>query len=86
MEIPSNYRGISITSALFTLIMNNRLYEGGAWGVMIATNVISSNQIGFMKGKRTSDHIFVLKCIIPGYPKRTTMEISASTFCVILIF
>ena len=67
-EIPSNCRGISITSALgklFTLIMNNRLYE-----VMIANNLIAPNQIGFMKGKRTSGHIFVLKCIIEEAKKR----------------
>jgi hypothetical protein len=27
-------------------------------------NIISNCQIGFVKNKRTSDHIFVLKCII----------------------
>ena len=30
------------------------------------------HQIGFMKGKRTSDHIFVLKCIIEEANKRKT--------------
>ena len=31
---------------------------------MITKNILHSSQIGFMKGKRTSDHIFVLKCIL----------------------
>ena len=31
---------------------------------MTTKNILHPAQIGFMKGKRTSDHIFVLKCII----------------------
>ena len=31
---------------------------------MITKNILHASQIGFMKGKRTSDHIFVLKCIL----------------------
>jgi hypothetical protein len=31
---------------------------------MITNKLLSPTQIGFMKGKRTSDHLFVLKCII----------------------
>ena len=60
--ITSNYRGISITSSLgklFTSIINERLYN-----FMTTKNILHPAQIGFMKGKRTSDHIFVLKCII----------------------
>lgn len=58
----SNYRGISITSCLgklFGLIINNRLTD-----FLNDTNVLCKEQIGFQKGKRTSDHIFTLKCII----------------------
>jgi hypothetical protein len=39
--------------------MNDRLYK-----FMINKNLISASQIGFMKNKRTADHIFVLKAIL----------------------
>ena len=60
--ITSDYRGISITSSvgkLFTSIINERLYN-----FMTTKNILHPAQIEFMNGKRTSDHIFVLKCII----------------------
>ena len=59
---PSNYRGISIcccTAKLFALLINNRLQK-----FLVEHDIISKFQIGFVKGKRTSDHIFVLKCLI----------------------
>ncbi len=59
---PNNYRGISITSCLgklFTRIYNERLLE-----FLHIKDAMSNCQIGFAKGKRTSDHIFVLKCIL----------------------
>jgi hypothetical protein len=59
---PTNYRGISITSCLgklFSLLLNNRLLK-----FMEENNLLSETQIGFKKNCRTSDHIFVLKCII----------------------
>ncbi len=59
---PSNYRGITISSSLgklFALLMNNRLQ-----GFLDEHKIISNCQIGFRKYKRTSDHIFVLKCIL----------------------
>jgi hypothetical protein len=59
---PSNYRGLSITSCigkLFCMLINNRLMNK-----VEAEGIISPSQIGFRKGKRTSDHVFVLKCII----------------------
>ena len=62
------YRGIYITSCLgklFTYLINNILH------IFLKTNnIISDYQIGFVKGKRTSDHIFVLKCIIEGKRKK----------------
>ena len=59
---PANYRGISIgscTGKLFTLLMNKRLQN-----FIHNNDIISKYQIGFSKNKRTSDHVFVLKCII----------------------
>lgn len=62
---PSNYRGITITSCLgklFTKVLNSRLenfYEN--------RNIICKEQIGFCKGKRTADHMFVLKTLIDKY-------------------
>ena len=59
VDDPDNYRGIAIGSVLgkiFSLILLNRLESA----VQISSP-ISPNQIGFKKGHRTSDHIFVLK-------------------------
>ena len=59
---PNNYRGITISSCLgklFTMLINNRLQA-----FIEKNNILSKYQIGFRKNKRTSDHIFVLKCII----------------------
>ena len=59
---PNNFRGIavgSIVGKLFSLILLSRLEKR-----IQATFPITSNQIGFMKGHRTADHIFVLKTII----------------------
>ena len=60
--VPSNYRGLSVTSCLgklFSAILNNRLSKS-----IEENNMLSNAQIGFKKHKRTSDHIFVLKSII----------------------
>ena len=62
---PNNYRGITITSAcgkLFNLVMNNRIQK-----YMSEQNVIKEEQIGFEKGKRTSDHMFALRALIDKY-------------------
>ena len=59
---PSNYRGITISSCLgklFAMLMNKRLMC-----FVDEHKIISNCQIGFRKNKRTSDHIFVLKCIL----------------------
>ena len=59
---PNNYRGIAIGSALaklFSLILLERLEER-----IKKIQPISVNQIGFRKGHRTADHIFVLQTII----------------------
>ena len=62
MSTPDNYRGIAVGSAigkLFNLVILNRINKH------IETKCpISNNQIAFMSGKRTTDHIFTLKVII----------------------
>ena len=57
-----NYRGIAIGSALaklYCLILLGRLEERAA-----AVRPISPNQIGFEKGYRTADHVFVLTTVV----------------------
>ena len=59
---PDNSRGIaigSIVAKLFCLVLLDRLDNR-----ITKTKPISINQIGFMKGYRTADHIFVLKTIV----------------------
>ena len=62
---PNNYRGISVTSCigkLFNSILNTRLEL-----FLKEHNIIADEQIGFMPGCRTSDHIFKFKTIIDKY-------------------
>ena len=62
---PNNYRGISVSSCLgklFTLVINERLIK-----FLDIENTLSSFQIGFRRGYRTSDHVFVLNTIINSY-------------------
>ena len=62
----NNYRGITINnvmSKIFSTVLNNRIkvhFEGK----------LNSNQIGFRKNSRTSDHIFVLKTSIEKYVQK----------------
>ena len=62
---PNNYRGISVTGAigkLFNSVLNNRL------DIFLEKNkIIHDCQIGFTKKARTTDHLFILKCIIDEY-------------------
>ena len=63
--LPANYRGIAISSSLaklFNTILNNRLNE-----FIISNSVINEVQIGFRKGSRTSDHMFIIKTLIDKY-------------------
>ena len=62
---PANYRGITIGSnlgKLFTKILNTRLEK-----YLCSRNIICPEQIGFSKGKRTTDHMFVLKILVDKY-------------------
>ena len=64
---PNNYRRITVCSCLgkfFTLIITERLTK-----YLDEHNIIHNNQIGFRKGYRTSDHVFVLKSLIDLYTK-----------------
>ena len=59
----NNYRGISISSCvgkLFCSILNERLVD-------ITAGERNVYQIGFEKGERTSDHLYVLKCLVEKY-------------------
>ena len=72
---PSNYRGITISDIigkLFNRVMNNRLNK-----FFIANNIINNEQIGFIKGRRTTDHIFVLKTLVDKYVKRKSQPLYA---------
>ena len=69
----SYYRGITICNSIgkvFNSILNNRLDK-----CLVENNIIHENQIGFSKKSRTSDHIFVLKCIIEKYLKTDTKKL-----------
>ena len=62
---PSNYRGITVSSfsrKLFTLVINERLIE-----FLDARNILSHYQIGFRRGYRTVDHVFILNTILNSY-------------------
>ena len=63
-----NYRGIAVTSAigkLFNSILNKRLDD-----FLTKNNIIHECQVGFTKNARTTDHMFILKCIIDEYCQR----------------
>ena len=62
---PNNYRDITVTSVigkLFNSILNTRLQD-----YLKEHSVIDTSQIGFTKNARTSDHMFILKCLIDNY-------------------
>ena len=62
---PSNYRGLTITSAigkLFNRILNERLVK-----FLEKHHIIDNCQIGFTKKARTSDHMFILRTLIDKY-------------------
>ena len=64
---PGNYRGITINNCLgklFTLVLNGRFRT-----FLESEDVISPFQIGFRKGYRTADHIFLLKAILNRFFK-----------------
>jgi hypothetical protein len=65
---PANYRGISLLSTLskvYTGVMARRLNE---W--IEKRGAISECQMGFRKGRRTVDNIFILRTTIDKYLSR----------------
>lgn len=67
---PNNYRGITINSCLskvFNSILNNRLVE-----FLNVNSIMKDEQIGFLKGARTADHIFKLKTLIGKYVQKNS--------------
>ena len=63
----SNYCGITVTSIgkPFTLVINERLVQ-----FLDENKVIALNQMGFRRGYRTADHLFILNTIINSYFKK----------------
>lgn len=62
---PNNYRGIAVTSAigkLFNSVLNIRLDT-----FLTKNRIINECQMGFTRKARTTDHMFILKCIIDEY-------------------
>ena len=73
MTDPENYRGLAIGSALgklFSIILLKRFTK-----FMTDKKILSPNQIGFMKGSSTSDHIFLLQTIIDKTVKRNKKKL-----------
>ena len=65
---PANFRGITVGSCiakLFTKILNCRLDA-----FLVKHKIICKEQIGFTKGKRTSDHMFIIKSLIEKYTQQ----------------
>ena len=72
----NNYRGVAIgvaLSKLFSLILLDRLDKR-----IHTSHPVSINQIGFMKGHRTADHIFVLQTIINKIMKAEKKKLFAA--------
>ena len=81
ITIPDNYRGLAIGSVfakLFSFILLNRLNR-----YIEEKEIISANQIGFMKGSRTSDHIFLIKTIVEKVVKKGHKK---NLFCAFIDF
>ena len=71
----NNYRGLAIGSTfgkLFSNILLNRLMKH-----ITGKGLISPNQIGFMKGHGTSDHIFLLQTIVEKVVKKQNKKLYA---------
>ena len=70
---PDNYRGLAIGSAigkLYSMILLQRLEK-----FIDKNNLLSPNQIGFRKGFRTADHIYVLKTLVTKITKNKNTKL-----------
>ena len=64
-KLPHNYRCIAVANCfgkIFNSILKTRLDK-----FLAKHNVIHESQIGFSEKSRTSDHLFVLKCLVDKY-------------------
>ena len=67
ITLPSNYRGITILSCLaklFNTLLNDRISN-----YLEKRKLLDEKQIGFKKGFRTTDHMFVLRTLIEKYTR-----------------
>ena len=67
-EDPNNYRAITVASALskiLAIMINERINDK-----VTTEGIIGPQQIGFRKGARTADHLFILKNCIDNYVNR----------------
>ena len=74
---PQNYRGIAVSdniNKLFTNMLNKRLYK-----YLEEQNILTPNQNGFRKGRRTENNIFILHTIFQKYVKN---EKKIYIFCI----
>ena len=63
--LETNYRGIAILSCLgkfFNVIINERISD-----FVISKKIIKPEQLGFVKGNRTSDNLFILHSLVDLY-------------------
>ena len=60
LDKPSNYRGV--VGKLFNSVLNVRLDN-----YLQEYSLIDKAQDGFTKHSRTSDHMFILKCLVDKY-------------------
>ncbi|MCG8046148.1 MAG: reverse transcriptase domain-containing protein [Candidatus Thiodiazotropha endolucinida] len=70
---PSNYRGITISSCigkLFNKILNNRLVQ-----YLQKHSILCKEQIGFIKGNRTTDHMFILKSLVDRHTHKGSLPL-----------
>ena len=61
-SLVSELAGLSNKKHLSPLRVNNRIIE-----FVYTNHLIKFNQIGFRKGYRTADHVFVMKTLIDNY-------------------
>ena len=71
---PENDRGIAICSCLHKLYSSVLLFRLQEY--VDKHNLLSDNQIGFRKGKRTSDHIFILKTLVDKFLRMHKCKLS----------
>ena len=72
---PSNYRGVSLLSCLgklFLSILNHRLEI-----FTLDNGILSTSQLGFIKGNRTSDAHIIIRNLIDKYCHKNNKKIYA---------